>query len=427
MRKAAKLVISSVALVVQTALVFAETNNTYYTDVSPQDITTAKAPQQTSGSFSPFTGKITKNKVRMRVLPNTDSTIIKELKQGDLLIVVGETEDFYAVQAPSGIKGYIFRTYVLDNVVEASKVNVRQEPDMEAAVIGQLHTGERVNGTVSTLNNKWLEISVPETSRFYVSRDYVERIGDTSMMATIEKRRDEVNILLNSTYLSSQTEMQKSFPEIDLDRIYANFNKVINEYKDFPEQVARAKELISSIQDSYLQKKVAFLEAKTKFIQEDWQSKNSQLTEQMRSQQSKMSQMEQQLQRSKGAAPYIAQSSGANSNQEISAKMKAWIPAEDALYDEWSKTNNRSQEDFYREQNDQAVTLRGVIEPYNRVIKNKPGDYILVNQSTHLPIAYIYSTKINLQDRVGHEVTIYGSPRDNKNFAFPAYFVLSAE
>lgn len=378
--------------------------------------------EQPSTPFSPFTGKVTRSKVRLRLQPNLDSPILKELKQGDMLIIIGETEDFYAVQPPAEAKGYVFRTYILDNVVEASRVNVRLEPDLEAPILAQLRSGDRIEGTVSSLNNKWLEITLPPSARYYVSKDYIEKIGDPSLMITIEKRRGEVNMLLNSTYLASQTELQKAFPEINLEGIYANFNRVINEYKDFPEQVARARELLSSIQETYLQKKISFLETKTKIVQDDWQTKNAQLTEQMRSQQQKLSQLEQQLKRGRNSKNSIPPNGMSN-------KMAAWLPVEQTIYEEWmkSKENNQSQEDFYLEQSQQATALRGIIEPYNRLIRNKPGDYVLVNQSNHLPIAYLYSTQVNLQDRVGHEVTILGAPRDNHNFAFPAYFVLAIE
>jgi hypothetical protein len=60
-------------------------------------------------------------------------------------------------------------------------------------------------------------------------------------------------------------------------------------------------------------------------------------------------------------------------------------------------------------------------------MKNKPGDYMLVSQATHAPIAYLYSTKVDLQHNVGQQVTIYGIKRPNYNFAFPAYFVVIAE
>lgn len=446
MRKPAVLFLSGIAILLNTTTVLAD--NSVFPQLNPapqksnlqnnqngnQQIQKSAKAQgnaqpiaQEEATFSPFTGKVVKNKVRLRIQPTMDSPVLKELNQNDLVVVVGETDDFYAVQAPAGIKGYVFRTYVLDNIVEASRVNVRLEPDLEAPVIAQMHTGDHVDGVISQRNNKWLEITPPASARFYVAKDYIDNIGDPSVMTKMEKRRDDVNILLNTTLLASQQEMQKPFPEISLDGIYSNLNKIINDYKDFPEQVARARELLSGIQDGYLQKKIVFLETKTKTVQDDWETKSNQLNEQVKSQQQKLSQLEQQLKRNNGV-------NGQNSQSKqplppgVSTKMAAWIPAETALYQAWERSNQgKSQEAFYEEQANQSVALKGILEPYNRVIKNKPGDYLLVNQSTHLPVAYLYSTKVNLQDQVGHEVTVYGSPRDNRNFAFPAYFVLSIE
>lgn len=425
MRKSTTLLLSGLILMAQVPAtqIYADPSTYNRSSQNENDASAAQFVETPITPFTSFTGKVTKNKVRLRLQPNLEGPILKELVQGDMLIIVGETEDFYAAQPPTGSKAYVFRTYILDGVVEASRVNARLEPDLEAPVVAQLHSGDHVQGVVSALNNKWLEIAPPASTRFYVAKDYIEKIGDASMLATIEKRRNEVNILLNNTYLASQAEMQKSFPEINLDGVYANFNKIITQYASFTEQAARAKELLASTQDSYLQKKISYLEAKTKIVQDDWQTKNSQLNEQMKNQQQKLSNMEQQLQRQNGNVPYVAQV-----NNGLSNKMAAWLPVEQSIYENWSRSNdNKSKEEFYEAMGQSAVALRGIIEPYNRVIKNKPGDYILVNQSNHLPIAYLYSTQVNLLDRVGQQVTIYGSPRDNNSFAFPAYFVLSIE
>lgn len=426
MRKPTTLIFFGLILMAQThaTQVYADQSTYNRSSQGENDVPTAQQFVETPiVPFTSFTGKVTKNKVRLRLQPNLEGPILKELVQGDMLIIIGETEDFYAVQPPTGSKAYVFRTYILDGIVEASRVNARLEPDLDAPVVAQLHSGDHIQGTVSSLNSKWLEIAPPASTRFYVAKDYVEKIGDASLLSIIEKRRNEVNILLNNTYLASQTEMQKSFPEINLDSVYANFNKIITQYTTFPEQVARAKELVASIQDSYLQKKISYLEAKTKIVQDDWQTKNSLLNEQMKNQQQKLSHMEQKLQKNNGNAPYIAQV-----NTGLSNKMAAWLPMEQAIYENWARSNNnKSKEEYYDILSQSSVALRGIIEPYNRVIKNKPGDYILVNQSNHLPIAYLYSTQVNLLDRVGQQVTIYGSPRENNSFAFPAYFVLSIE
>ena len=66
-----------------------------------------------------------------------------------------------------------------------------------------------------------------------------------------------------------------------------------------------------------------------------------------------------------------------------------------------------------------------MIEPYTYSVKEKPGDFIL--RSGESPIAYLYSTHIDLEKWVGKSVTVMTSPRPNNHFAFPAFFVLSVE
>lgn len=400
----------------------------------PEDKAQPMPEQAPEKPFDKFTGKVAKNKVRLRIQPSLDAPILKELSQGDLLIVVGESEDYYAVQPPEGIKAYVFRTYILDNVVEANKVNVRLEPNLDAPVVTQLSAGDKVEGTISALNSKWLEIAPPSSARFYVAKDFIENIGDAKMMATINKKRNEATQLLNTTYLSSQTEMQKEFPEIRLDTIYTNLNKVITQYPEFTEQANRARELTKVLQDNYLQKKIAYLESKEKASQEVLASKTSEMSEQVKSQQEKLSQLEQQLSKERAAKRAGLTASGqkapnlSSPSSGVNVKMTAWVPVEQNLYTAWSQQNGqKTQDEFYQEQGAQAVVLHGIVEPYTRVIKNKPGDYVLVNQTSHLPIAYLYSTMVNLQDKVGQEITVYGSPRPNNNFAFPSYFVLTVE
>lgn len=387
-------------------------------EAAPASSEAALVAQEASTPIEPFTGKVNRNKVRVRQQPNLESPILKELSQGDLVIVLGEDDEFYALRPPAGIKGYVFRTFVLDNVVEGSRVNIRLEPDLNSPIIAQLNTGDRVNGAISSANSKWLEISLPENARFYVAKEYIEKIGDVNMMARIEKRRDEVNRLLNTTYLISQTEMQKSFPEIQLEGIVANYNKVIKDYTDFPEQTIRAKELLSLLQDNYIQKKITYLEAQNKVALQDLHKKETLLKTQ------------ENLAAKKGLGKVDEEDFAIDFGAEngINSKMAEWAPIENNLYEAWATEHyGQSQEDFYLSQAQQTISLKGIVEAYSRSVKNKPGDYLLINQSNHLPIAYLYSTKINLQPKLGHEVTIHAVPRPNNNFAYPAYFVLSVD
>lgn len=400
------------SILIATALIFSQGAHKLSADASEHSekefIKKPAAPTQTpKATFEAFTGKILRNKVRMRVQPNLDGQIVRELNRDDMIVVDGETEDFYIIRPLKDMKAYIFRTFVLDNIIEGNRVNVRLEPDLSATVIAQLNSGDRVNGTVSAQDKKWLEIPVPSSAQFYIAKEYIDKIGDGNLMAVLEKRRENINTLLKNTQDAIQVELSKPYEQMGIEGISQNLNKIMGQSKDFPDQAIKAKELFAYLQESYLRKKVAY--------------------------------MERQVQASKTQTIQIASphpstiTAGDADTQNFSAnainsKMTAWLPAEQALFGKWLLQHpGKSIEEFYEQQAEEAVLLQGVLEPYDRTIKSKPGNFVLLNRSTNLPVAYLYSTSLNLQDKVGHEVTIKGASRGNNNFAFPAFYVLTIE
>ena len=116
--------------------------------------------------FEPFTGKVICSRLRVRLQPNLEGTILDELIQGDLVVVADQVDDFYAIMPDPVRKGYIYRAYVLDNVVEANNVNIRLGPDTHTPIFCQMNQGDRISGTVCPDNNKWLVVDLPETTRF---------------------------------------------------------------------------------------------------------------------------------------------------------------------------------------------------------------------------------------------------------------------
>ncbi|NGX42970.1 MAG: hypothetical protein K940chlam7_01260 [Chlamydiae bacterium] len=387
---------------------------------------------KSQSTFTAFTGRITRNKVRMRLQPSLESSPIRELDREDLIVVDDETDGFYAVLPPSDLKAYIYRTYVLDGVVEGNRVNIRLDPHTEAPVIAQLNAGYRIDGKISSQNSKWLEITPPPSTRFYVSSDYIEKVGDGKFLTRHEERKEDVNNILNSTYIVSQSELRKSFQEIETEKVVENYQKVINEYTDFPLQVTRAKGFLTKFQDAYLHKKVEYLEARTNVTPNTRQVRRERPSSNNKQPQTEqLAKLERQLQEDQplqNASQIYEQWISAKYNAEINARMALWIPIEIAYYEQWAKNHdNRSIQEFYKSQQHDAVKLRGILEAYDRPIRNKPGDYLLVNRVNRLPIAYIYSTQINLQDKLGQEISVDGVLRPNNNFAFPAYFILSSE
>ena len=344
-------------------------------------------------SFSPFTGRIKGKKVRLRTQADLESRVVQEINRNELVVVLGEKGDFYAVEPPAGLKAYVFRTFILDGIVEGNRVNVRLEPSLDAPVIGHLSNGDRIKGAISSLNNKWYEISPPAGTRFYISKEFINPIGGPEMKAQIDKRRTAAEQLLDGALLLTQVEMKKSFQEMEIDRIRHNYQIVMNDFTEFPDLCDKAKEAFNILQEEYTQRKIAYLEEKAEGKTE-----------------------------SQGAITSPRLEVALNPTD----RMKLWEPIEESLYMAWAtRHDDRSMEEFYEEQKQNAQVLTGIVEQYSAPVKRKPGDFILKDKD--LPVAYIYSTHLNLQDLVGKKVTVVGTKRENNNFAFPAYFVLSVE
>ncbi len=374
-----------------------------------------------------FTGRVTRNKVRLRLNPNLDGPIIRQVDQGEMFVVVGEVDDYYIIEPPSGTKAYIYRPFVLDGVVEGSNVNVRLEPSVDSPILAQLNTGDRVKGTVSPVSKKWLEINAPENSRFYIAKDYIAKVGDRAFLKNYENRVVHAKELLAESSQIAQWELSRPFEEIDLNQAIANYQTIIADYQDFPGYVAQAKDALANLQEDYLKLKVDYLENATHYHSKNWEDQSYQFQRKIEEKSRELQEIESRLQFARQAAP-SGRADDWNSNEmAMNGKMTEWIPAEQRIYQQWAQENEGTIEDFYADQQKDMVNLRGIVEVYDRPVRNKPGNYILVNQSNQLPIAFIYSTKVNLQNKIGEEVSINAVLRPNNNFAFPAYFVLSID
>ncbi len=318
-----------------------------------------------------------------------------------MVVVVGEKNDYYAIEPLSDIKAYIFRSFVLDNMVEGNRVNVRLAPELDAPVLTHLNAGDKIEGIPSEKNSKWLEISPPAGTRFYIAKEFIDYAGNPDMKSLRDRKLETASQILEKANLQAQSELRKSFEEIDYDRLVVNYQTILTDYQDLPEYVEKAKVKLANIQETYLQKKLTYLESKTSFMD-------------------------------KASYHYVAQQTSShdadNEKEKMSPteRMKIWEPVEKGLYLTWTEIHHgRSMNDFYDEQKLTASVISGVLESYVEPIKNKPGEYLLREKG--LPVAYVYSTHINLHQFIGKQISLIASSRSNNNFAFPAYYVLDVQ
>jgi len=355
----------------------------------------------TRSSFSSFTGKVNGDKVRMRLQPDLDGFIVRELNKNELLTVTNQEGDYYCIEPPESLKAYIFRSFVLDNVVEGNRVNIRLEPDLDSPVIGHLNSGDRVDGKVSPQNKKWLEIPPPSNTYFYVAKEYVDQAGGPELKEKLAKRQETVEQLLEAANLLAKSEIRKPFNEINFEQVKQGYLTILHDYNDFPRMTELAKESLLKIQEEYLQKRINHLEEKAALASRA-PSENQQ-------------------------TPTTPSNDLRNEPLRLAHHViQMWEPIEEALYANWAALNdNKDKDNYYKEQKLVANSISGVLEVYRTPIRNRPGDYIVKNKN--LPIAYVYSTKVDLEDYVGKKITLIASPRPNNNFAFPAYFVHEVE
>jgi hypothetical protein len=380
----------------------------------PAPAKTQPAAKKTE-QFKPFTGKVIANKVRLRIKPDLDSHIFRQIGKNDLLLIVGEDIDFYAVQPPKDTKAYIFRSYILDNVIEANRVNIRLEPHADAPIIGQLQAGDKVNGHPCALNHKWFEIAAPANTRFYVSKEFVSNVGGPDFIATMDKRKKQVDEQLNAAFLSAETECKKNYEDMSPQPLIEQFQAIVKNFSDFPEATQHAKEALALLKDTYLQKKISYLESKAQLsptVKDELLARHKAENQELFANNTEQAGKELFAKR--------------NSKKEMTDKMRFWETMEESLYLSWTAFHTgRKMDDFYAEQKANAIVLTGVIEQYDHPVKNRPGDYVLHGPDS--PIAYLYSTTLNLDKYEGKEITILAAPRPNNHFAFPAYFVLTVE
>ena len=401
----------------------------YADEVETTDSTENPPATEATEGLQPFTGQINRNRVRLRVKPHLGSPIVQELNQGNLLVVLGEDEDFYAVLPSEETKGYVYRTYILDGAIEGTHVNVRLAPTLEAPVIAQMNTGDKVEGSISTENPKWMEISLPDSSRFFVAKEYIVNVGSPDLLAQQAERRRELDAALEEACAFAKDELDKPFEEMTFQTIEEKYLAVVENFSDFETEVQEAKDLLVLAQDAYLQKKILFLEEKAQAAtgwQESSMDPHAEIHEFHQAAAAYDSSSDENMAvEILHDGEYVAQ---ARASGHGHTRMVAWEPVEDRYFREWSnKTGINDRREFYRDEELSSVRLNGVIEPYDRPVKNKPGNFILRNPATNVPQAYLYSTTVDLTECIGKERSLVVVERPNHHFAFPAYFVLSAE
>lgn len=145
--------------------------------------------------------------VNVRSEPNTDSAIVGKIYSGavaHVLSTAGEENDWFQIIS-GNVEGYIKAEYffygdaaaeVIDNyvtryaVVQASRLNVRKEPSLDAKRIGYINNGERVK--LLENQGEWLKVQYTDNAAGYVASEYVTIVEEFVYAKTLEEEAKEL-------------------------------------------------------------------------------------------------------------------------------------------------------------------------------------------------------------------------------------------
>lgn len=408
--------------------------NAWSATPNPQAKTQAKAEPIKE---SAFTGATVREKVRLRLQPDLNAKVIKDLGRGELMLIVGEDNGFYRVKPDPDQRAYVYTKYVNNGKISGERVNIRLQPDLESPILIQLATGDQVVATAPPSGN-WLEVSMPDPVVFYVAKEYIEKVGDANYLYNIRRNERELRQQTEFASNMSKIELQKPFEEIDLTAARQAFKKALDLSGNKQDKRAHIEQLRQDMEQAYAEKRDAYLSSKTQAPASPSTTSAvaspPTLEEELDAYHTQMSKLDKKLDiTSPEAATSLAGKDAATqpkADRVMEAMINRWSPVEGAYFKAWADkkgVKKASLDDFYADQRQQGISLQGVLQPYLGQVKNRPGDFLLVETESRRPLAYLYSTQINLAADVGREVTIVGIPRNNNHFAYPAYYVLEVE
>ncbi len=123
------------------------------------------------GEVGTIPATVTGDNVNLRIGPSRRAEIVGQLPKGTEVRVVLTDGEWSAVIPPEGTAGWISRDYLLDGVVNGSRVNVRGGPSVAYVILLTLEDGAEVS--VLEEQEQWAKIKLPDTVRLWLNSRYL--------------------------------------------------------------------------------------------------------------------------------------------------------------------------------------------------------------------------------------------------------------
>ncbi len=160
----------------------------------------------------PFIGGITEENVKLRAGYNENFTLLKNLKKDEKLVVLGKNYNWYKIKLPDDIFCFVSKKYVNgDGIVKVNNLNVRAGAATKYNILGQLNKQDKVK--IVGLSNNWYKIKAPSNCVGWVSEKYITYYSDYEKFKrkkALEKNRAEIERFKQLNNIKKQREPRKT-------------------------------------------------------------------------------------------------------------------------------------------------------------------------------------------------------------------------
>ncbi len=185
----------------------------------------AEASDDLENEYSTFAIADVNNYVNVRSLPSTDGEILGKMYDGsvaEILATEGSGDEMWFKVVSGDVEGYIKAQYfiygedaaaVIDDYVtryaqvQASRLNVREAPSIDASRIGYLDNGEKVK--ILETGEEWLKVQYTDTTVGYIAAEYTSTVEEFIHAKSIEEERAELEAQRKAAARAQETESSK--------------------------------------------------------------------------------------------------------------------------------------------------------------------------------------------------------------------------
>ena len=192
-------------------------------------------------SFVNFYARVKRQDINVRARASTSSEVMYQLKKGEDILIIAETEGWFKVTPKNGFFGWV-RGDMLDNgVVVKEKINVRAGPTTNSSVLGSLKEGTPV--MVSGKQDEWVKIEMPRGFGYWVASNLVQFLCPQEKYQEFLLQAQQASKDFEAAEEIRKQELTKRYTEVDHDKILSLYQAILDQYSGSVE-AAKAMERV---------------------------------------------------------------------------------------------------------------------------------------------------------------------------------------